>query len=151
MKSSSGQSIVPIVVLLLIIVIALAFVIKTAMPDRPRYGTAFMDWTCEKCEYRFVAKYQKEPRVCPKCRGEAVQTSYYYCSVHNHIFEGYRVKPDPDWDPRAGGRMPGPMGGKLFRGPGGEWGRGFPKVTCPEGNSDPSTLEPCPLGSEKRK
>ena len=147
----SGQSIVAVVVLLLVIAIAVAFVIKAAIPERHPRRVA--DWTCEACDHRFVDKAQSEPRVCPECGGEAVLTYYYYCSVHDHLFEAYRSKPDSDADPM---RMPPGMG-VFHKLPGGEWtreeylGESVGRITCPEGNSDYKTLRYCPPGDEKRQ
>lgn len=146
----SGQNIVAVVVLLFVIAVAIAFVIKVAMPKRsPRPMRPMVDWTCEACSYRFVAQSQAEPTVCPKCSGEAVRTHYYYCSVHAHVFEAYRKKPNPDAEPGIVGI---PELGTLHKVPGGEWTEGFVgEVTCPQGNSDRATIKSCPPGSEYRE
>ncbi len=151
MKRSSGQNIVSIVVLLLVITVAIAFIIKAAKPKLHPRPT--VDWTCEDCGHRFVDEGQQKPRECPECGGEAVLATYYYCTVHNHIFEAYRSKPDPDWEleAEAGRPMPGPTGGNLFKVPGGEWEARRPEIICPEGNADSATLERCPPYSERRQ
>ncbi len=147
----SGQNLVGIVVLLLVIAVAIAFAIKVSRPKQPPYLRSMVDWTCEECGHRFVKEPQQDPRACPECSGEAVSTYYYYCSVHNHLFEAFRTKPDPDVDPNA---LRVSETGKLRKFPGGEWTKyslGYPiEITCPEGNSDPETLKYCPPGAEER-
>ncbi len=143
--SKSGQSPVGIVVLLLVIAVVIAFMIKASRPKS--YPRPMVDWTCEECDHRFVAEVHHDPRACPKCGGEAVRTLYYYCSVHDHIFEAYRIKRDPDMNRE----IIGPGMGMLYKLPGGEWTKGYPmEITCPEGNSDPETLKYCPPGAEER-
>ena len=138
---------VTVVVLLVVIAISLAFVIKAAIPKR--YPRPQVDWTCEACGAQFVAESKAKPSVCPECGGEAVRTYYYYCSVHDHVFEAYRSKPNPDVSPE---QMGPPERMMLYKMPGGEWEAKFPaKITCPEGNSDPKTLSYCPPSSEKRQ
>lgn len=146
----SGQSPVAIVVLLLVIAVAVAFIIKASIPKR--YPRPMVDWTCEEYDHRFVAEPQRDPRVCsfPECGSEAVRTLYYYCSVHDDLFEAYRTKPDPDVDPE---KMMGPGMSTLYKFPGEEWTTtGYPiEIICPEGNSDRTTLKYCPPGAEERE
>lgn len=144
------QSKVTAVILIVVIAIAIGFIIKTAMPKH--YPRPQVDWTCESCGYTFVAESQAKSRVCPQCKGEAVRTYYYYCTVHNQIFEAYRSKPNPDVSDASPERMGPPDEMMLYKMPGGEWETGYPmEITCPEGNSDPSTLKYCPPTSEYRK
>ena len=148
MMRKSGQNPVTIVVLLLVIAIAVAFIVKVSMPKR--YPRPIVDWTCDTCDYRLVAEAQRDPMVCPEDSGEAVRTYYYFCSVHNHLFEAYRSKPDPDMDPEK--MMMGPEMGMFYKLPGGEWTKGYPmEITCPEGNADRKTLKYCPPGAEERQ
>ncbi len=142
-----GGSSVVVVVLLVVIAIAAAFIIKAAIPKR--YPRPNVDWTCEACDYKFVAEAQAKPMVCPECGGEAVRTYYYYCSVHDHVFEAYRSKPNPDVTPEE---MGPPEEMMLYKLSGGKWTTEFPaKIRCPKGNSDPETISYCPPGSEKRE
>ena len=135
----SGQNLVGIVVLLLVIAVAIAFVIR-ASRSKP-HQRPVVDWTCEECDHRFVAEAQRDTRACLECGGQAVRILYYYCSVHDHLFEAYRTKYDPDVSP-----MP------LYKLPGGEWTEERPmEITCPEGNSDRKTLKYCPPGAEERQ
>ncbi len=145
----SGQNPTTIVVLLLVIAVAIAFIIRVSGPKG--YARPLRDWTCEACGHRFVEEAQRDPRVCPECGGEAVRTLYYYCSVHDHLFEAYRTKPDPDVDPNAPPPMPGRL--NVYKLPGGEWTKGYgpAKITCPEGNSEPRTVKECPPGAEERQ
>ncbi len=140
----SGQNLVGIVVLLLVIAVAIAFIIKASGPKpTPR---EMVDWRCEECDHRFVDEFQRGSRVCQECDGEAVRTLYYYCSVHDHVFEAYRTKADPDVE-----RSAATWGGMLYKFPGEKWTKTYPgKITCPEGNSDPETLKYCPPGAEER-
>ena len=150
--AAQKQNPVTVVVLILVIAVALAFVIKAAMPKR--YPRPNVDWTCEACGETFIAPAQSESRVCPKCGGEAVRTYYYYCSVHDNIFEAYRSKPNPAVSMGEGDMPPDvpPEEMTLYKMPGGEWTSEFPEeITCPKGNSDPSTLEYCPPTSERRQ
>ncbi len=143
----SGQNPTAIVVLLLVILVAIAFVIRTSRPKR--YPRPMVDWTCEEYNHRFIDEAQRDPRACPECGGEAVRTLYYYCSMHDHLFEAYRTKPDPDVDPE---KMMGPQMGTLYKFPGEEWTKGYPMdIACPEGNSDRKTLKYCPPGAEERQ
>ena len=146
---NSGQNPIAVVVLLLVIVVAIAFAVKTLRTE-PYVGPT-VDWTCEECGHMFVGESLREPRLCPVagCGGQAVRTAYYYCSVHRHLFEAYRHKPDPDVDPMK--RM-GPEAGMLYKFPGDGWTRGrLVEITCPEGNSDPETLRKSPPGAEERR
>ena len=143
-----GGNPIATVVLLLVIAIAFAFIIKAAIPKR--YPRPIVDWTCEACSHKFTAEAQAEPMACPECDGEAVRTYYYYCSVHDNVFEAYRSKPNPEVTPEE--EMAAPEEMMFYKLPGGEWTKGFPeKITCPKGNSDPETLSYCPPGSEKRE
>ena len=151
------QSPLTAIILVVVIVCSLAFVVKRLIPKRTQRPAA--DWTCESCDYRFIAPYPKDmkPLVCPKCGGEAVQTHYYYCSVHDKVFEGYRSK----YDLKSSGHgdpAPDiafmPHEAMLYKIPGEEWTNNSSivmNITCPLGNSDQSTISYCPPRSERRK
>ena len=144
----SGQNLVVILLLLLVIIIATAFIIKTLKPPPKRRPV--VDWTCEECGHRFVDELHGGQRVCPECGGEAVTTFYMYCSVHDHLFEAYRSKPNPEVDPED--VIATPEKRNLYKLPDGEWTRQFPTViTCPQGNSDRSTLKYCPPTAKERQ
>ncbi len=151
---NSGQNTVAIVVLLLVIVIAAAFIAKQVKPKR--YPRPYFDWTCEVCQHRFVAEAQRESRACPQCGREGVRTHYFYCALHDHLFEGYRSKPDPDVDVDPDDPSPGPIP-KLYKLTGGEWVKEqhgvdtFAGMWCPEGNYDRKTFIYCPPGAEQRQ
>ncbi len=129
--------------LISIIVIALFFVIRTASPKKPSETMA--DWTCEKHGYQFVAPVQLGPIKCPKHGGEAVRTVYYECSVHNHVFEAYRVKPaNPVRRREENEQQTYEQEEMLYKVPDGEWTKEFPKIVCPHGNDDRRTLKYSP-------
>ncbi len=142
----SGQNPIAIVVLLLVIAVAIAFMVKAS---RPKLNLRPMgDWTCEECDHTFVAEAQHDLRACPECGGQAVRTLYYYCSVHDHVFEAYRSKLDPGVDPNQ--ILGPPEMAMLYKLPGGEWTKEYPmEITCPEGNSDRETLKYCPPEAEE--
>jgi hypothetical protein len=145
-RGKQGKAVV--VVLLLVIGLALAFVVKGALPKR--YPQPKVDWICEACGYAFVAPVQAKPMVCPKCKGEVVQTHYYYDTVNNEMFEAYRTKPNPGVAPSEEMGMPEEM--TLYKVPGGKWTTTYPeKITSPKGVSDWSKLEYCSPTSERRK
>lgn len=82
--------------------------------------------------------------------GEALRTYYYYCSVHDHLFKACRTKADLDVDPEKALRS-GIMA-ILYKFPAREWTKGYPaEITCPEGNSDPKTLNHSRPGAEERQ
>ena len=148
MKNSGGNPAI-VVVLILVIAIAAAFIVKVSTTKR--YGRPVVDWTCEECGHRFVDEVQRDPRACPECRGEAVRTLYYYCSLHDHIFAAYRSKLDPDLDPE---KMMGPGRGMLYKYElsGGEWTKDYPpEIACPLGNSALKTVKYCPPGADERQ
>lgn len=152
-KEKQKQNPVSVVVLLLVIAVAIAFVVKAALPKR--YPRPKVDWTCESCDEKIVASAQSMPMVCPKCGGESVRTYYYYCAVHDNIFEAYRSKPNPDVPPPGDemGPMVPPEEMMLYKMlEQDDWIKEFPmEVTCPEGNKNPEKLEYCPPTSERRK
>ena len=131
----AGKKQNPLAIFTLLAVIAIA-ILLIVRAGKPKQSSKLMsDWTCEKCGYQFVAPVQEEPVKCPKDGVEAVRTIYYYCSVHDHRFEAYRIKK-------------GAGGAPLIKIPGGKWenSTGAPKIVCPLGNSDRSTLKPSPAG-----
>ncbi len=145
----SGQNTVAVLALILAIAVTLAFIAKASRPKR--HPRPVVDWICEEYDHRFVAGHQRDPRVCPECRGEAVRTLYYYCSVHDHLFEAYRSKPDPDVEPGQASGI-GMGTGLLYKFPGGEWTREYPMgITCPAGNSDSGTIKYSPPEAEERQ
>ena len=151
MVTTQKQNPVTVVVLLLVIATAIAFFIRSALPKR--YPRQKVDWLCETCNHQFIDKSQTEPMKCPKCGAEAVRIYYYHCSLHDHIFEAYRSKPDPDAIPEEFGlhEMPPPEH-MLYKAPGEDWTKSFPKkIACPEGNSDRKTITYCPVSSELRR
>ena len=144
------QNPVTVVILVLVIAIAFAFIIKTALPKR--YPRPKVDWTCEACSHNFIAESQAKPMQCPKCGAEAVRVYYYYCSVHDHMFEAYRSKPNPDVKDVKPEEMMPMEHMMLYKTPDGDWTTEYPmKITCPDGNSDRATLEYCSPTSERRK
>lgn len=156
-----------LIILAAIIIVSLVFIIKSAMPKR--YRTPIADWVCDDCGYYFTAPREPGPIVCPQCGGEAVHAHFYWCEVHNHMFEAYRTKPNPEFVnslPEGEVNIPPTispmMGGMLYKLPYGEWMteqewfsflRNY-NITCPEGNNDPKTLRyypPSEREKEKRK
>lgn len=137
--------------LILIIVLALISIVNTALPKtNPRLVG---DWTCENCEYKFIAPSGREPTACPKCGKEAVRTYYFYCSAHDHIFDGYRHKLiiEAQTSPQQG-TGPTYSASRFYKMPGGDWTSKFPAViTCPQGTSDHKKVAYCPPESEKRR
>ena len=152
MTKKSGANLVVVVFLLLVIIIAIAFIVKRT--TTPKAKPRLLDWTCEECGHRFVAERNNgQPRVCPQpeCGGQAVRTYYYYCSVHNHLFEAFRSKPNPEVDSDIGEVERLDMA-FLYKVPGGQWVTEYPKpITCPQGNSDPKTFKYCPPGAKERQ
>lgn len=129
--------------LIAVIVIALFFVVRAALPKK--YPRPLADWTCEEDGYKFVAPVEAGPIKCPKGGGEAVRTIYYECSVHGHRFEAYRIKPAVPVAKGEKGMLP-QMYGMLYKVPGGEWTKSMepPRIVCPHGNDDPATLKYSP-------
>ena len=139
------QNPVVLVILLLVIGVSLAFVVKAALPKRYQPK---VDWACEACDHKFVARSQAKPMVCPKCKGEAVRVHNYYDTVNNEMFEAYRSKPNPE----VTEGMDMLVDEMLYKMPGGKWTTAYPeKITSPKGVSDWSKLESCPPTSKRRE
>ncbi|MCK4437302.1 hypothetical protein KAU86_05070 [bacterium] len=154
----ANQKQIPLAVagLIVIIVVALFFVIKQAMPKR--YRPPKVDWTCEACGHQFIAPSVTSPTECPKCgKKEAVRSTYYECEKCGTVFEVYRSKMPPlpastegseDIPPEMMMEMEG-----LIKKPDGEWvkemseeGRKITsELACPEcGNNDRKALKYSP-------
>ncbi len=102
MAEKGKQSPLAVAGLILVIVIALSFVIKSAMPKR--YRPPDVDWTCEACGYQFVQPSAHSPSKCLQCgKMEAVISAYRDCEKCGTVFEAYRMmegfikKPDGEW------------------------------------------------------
>jgi hypothetical protein len=129
--------------LIAVIAIAVFFVVRAAMPKR--YPRAMADWTCVNDGYKFVAPAQPGPIKCPKDGGEAVQTVYYYDSVHQKRFEAYETKPVPTPGGAEKGIPPG-IYGMFYKVPGGKWIKSMtpPRVVSPYGKTNPNALKYSP-------
>lgn len=140
--------------LIVIIVVALIFVIKAAMPKR--YRPPDVDWSCDVCEYQFIAPSVTSPSKCPKCSEmEAVRSTYYECGSCGTVFEAYRRKMPASVVSGEGPEdMPPPMMMEgLIKKQDGEWVKEMSKegrkimdeLACLEcGNTDRKTLKYSP-------
>lgn len=121
--ANKRQSPAMTIILIAIIVVAVFFIVRPIRPSRPPLPVS--NWTCEECDYRFVAPRSpgRAPIECQACGGLAVETQYFYCRACAHQFEGYRTKPPVDEMALVG----------IYKVPGGEWiaGVGPPVVSCP--------------------
>jgi len=107
--------------LIVVIVVALTFVVKTAIPKR--YRPPNVDWTCETCGYQFIETAGTSPSKCPECdEMEAVRTVYYECGKCDNVFEIYRRKMPALATPKEGPETMSPeMMEGLIKKPDGEW------------------------------
>lgn len=151
--ANQKQNPLAVVGLIVVIVVALFFVIRAAMPRR--YRPPDVDWTCEACDYRFIAASAPSPSECPECgEMEAVRSTYYECEECGTVFEAFRRKMPPvvaRAEEYEG--MPPMMMEGLIKRPGEEWVkemseegmRMMEELSCPNcGNTDPTTLKYSP-------
>ena len=83
------------VILVAVIVVALGFFIKNLIPKKTPRPDVF--WLCEDCGVEFTGKTGIGPIDCVACAGqEAVRLIKYECLVHDHIFDAYLTKPEPE-------------------------------------------------------
>ena len=145
---AEGKNTVKMVVLLVVIAVALAFVIKAAIPTR--YRPPDVDWACESCDHLFVARSYPHPGTCPRrgCGGEVVRTYIYYDTSTGELVEVYRDRPGISDDPME-------PGSRLVKVPGGEWGEFDYRIEVESGFpvpvKRPQDLKYAPPGSEYRK
>lgn len=148
--ANKGQNPLVIAALIAVIVIALSFVVKQAMPKR--YRPPAVDWTCEACGYKFVKSSASSSAKCPECdKMEVVRSIYYKCEKCNEVFEAYRTKM-----PALAGSQEGPEGMPpemmegLIKKPDGEWVKEMSEqgmkimdeLSCPKcGNKDRALLK----------
>ena len=117
------QNPLAVVGLIVIIVVALIFVVKSAMPKR--YRPPDVDWTCEACGEQFYGPSAVSPTECKKCgEEEAVRSIYYMCEKCENTFEAYRRKmppapPTPEGTPEEA--MPLIMMERFIKQADGEW------------------------------
>ena len=143
----AAQNKVAVVVLILVIGIAIAFVIKAARPTR--YQAPDVDWVCLECDHAFVAPGSSQSPACPKCAGESARRFMYYDSENDVVFEAYRRKNNPDASPDDPAQIDEMY---LYKAPGGEWTTREPEdIVSPDGVSDWDKLEYCPPDSEHRE
>ena len=154
-RSGSGPNPLVIVVLIAVIAIAAGFFIKNLLPKQRSPVYAY--WVCEKCDIEFTDLPQPAPRECSDCGGEAYRLTKYYCEVHEHKFDYYLSKPEPEsfarWQAKmeeykevSGARIPPPISTiytMLYKMAGSdEWTEEFPRdLCCPQGNCDRKTLK----------
>ncbi len=154
-KSGSRPNPLVAVLLVAVIVIALGFFIRSLLPKGP--PTAYGYWACEACDIEFTANMQRTPLPCPDCGGEAYHLVKLYCSVHEHVFDVYLQRPDPesfarwqkeierfrnlrDADPSMMPPIPYITSYKLAGSD--EWTTTKPTgFCCPEGNCDMTTMK----------
>ncbi len=111
-------------------------------------------WLCIQCGTEIADAPQYEPRECSDCGGEAVWLIKYYCVVHDHVFDGYLTKYEPEsyarWKAEmekhraeVGGLPAVPPPRVVFKVTlSDEWTEKFPRdFCCPFGNCDRKTLK----------
>lgn len=119
--ANQKQNPLVIIGLIAVIIVALAFIVKLAMPKR--YRPPVVDWTCEVCGYQFVKAFSPVQSKCPKCgKEEVVRSMYYKCEKCGNVFEAYRTKRPPLDVTKEGpeGILPDMMEGQIKK-PDGKW------------------------------
>ncbi len=150
MAEGKQQNPLVIAVLLIVIVVGLTFIVRSCRGPGRR-GAVQTVWHCVACNREFEAPYQDWSRECPDCGGEAVRKVLFYCSVHDHVFPAFYVRPVPQqyraWEEKqARGEEPDMIGipwdYELLVPGETEWKKEAPrKLCCPEENCDPRTME----------
>ncbi len=143
--------------LIVVIIVALTFMVKSTMPKR--YRPPDVNWICEDCGNQFIEAAASFPSECPQCGStEVVRSIKYKCEKCSSVFEAYRTKmPRLDTSKEDPEGMPPEMIEGLIKKPDGKWVNQMSKegmkimeeLSCPNcGNKDRALLKYSPLASK---